>query len=89
MPQAKNGDAVKVHYTGRFDDGMIFDSSREGDPLEFTLGQGTVIPGFEDAVRGLIRLEILALKARSFGLGFFFATISLSPKSHRLYNNLM
>ncbi len=53
MAQAKNGDSVKVHYTGRFDDGATFDSSREGDPLEFTLGQGTVIPGFEDAVRGM------------------------------------
>lgn len=53
MAQAKNGDSVKVHYTGRFDDGTIFDSSREGEPLEFTLGQGTVIPGFEEAVVGM------------------------------------
>ncbi|NDJ76460.1 MAG: peptidylprolyl isomerase [Chloroflexi bacterium] len=53
MAQAKNGDMVQVHYTGRLDDGRVFDSSQGSDPLEFTLGQGQVIPGFEDAVRGM------------------------------------
>ena len=51
--QAKNGDAVKVHYTGRLDEGMIFDSSKGGEPLEFTIGTGGVIPGFEEAVIGM------------------------------------
>jgi peptidylprolyl isomerase len=53
MAQAKDGDTVKVHYVGTLDDGTIFDSSAGRDPLEFTLGEGNVIPGFESAVRGM------------------------------------
>jgi peptidylprolyl isomerase len=49
----KNGDRVRVHYTGRLEDGNEFDSSRGGQPLEFTVGAGEVIPGFDDAVRGM------------------------------------
>jgi len=50
---ASTGDKVRVHYTGRLDDGTIFDSSEGRDPLEFTLGTSAVIPGFEAAVLGL------------------------------------
>lgn len=50
---AKDGDTVLVHYTGRLDSGEEFDSSRCSEPLEFTLGAGSVIPGFEKAVQGL------------------------------------
>lgn len=50
---AKNGDTVKVHYTGKLDDGQIFDSSDGGDPLEFTLGAGSIIEGFDAAVQGM------------------------------------
>ncbi|MCC5916455.1 MAG: peptidylprolyl isomerase [Cryomorphaceae bacterium] len=53
MSVAKSGDAVKVHYTGTLNDGSIFDSSEGKDPLEFTLGQGQMIPGFEQAVLGM------------------------------------
>lgn len=53
MTQAKLNDKVSVHYTGTLDDGTVFDSSVERDPLEFTLGEGQVIPGFEDAVVGM------------------------------------
>ncbi len=44
---AKNGDTVLVHYTGTLADGAMFDSSRDGDPLEAVLGQAMLIPGFE------------------------------------------
>jgi len=53
LATAKNGDTVHVHYTGRLEDGSVFDSSEGSDPLEFTLGEGRVIPGFEKAVEGL------------------------------------
>lgn len=53
MVQAKSGDTVKVHYTGTLNNGQVFDSSKEREPLEFTLGKGMVIPGFEAAVSGL------------------------------------
>ena len=53
MAQAKQGDTVKVHYTGKLDDDSVFDSSEGRTPLEFTIGQGQVIPGFEKAVVGL------------------------------------
>lgn len=48
----KQGDKVKVHYTGTLSDGTEFDSSRDRAPLEFTLGEGSIIPGFEKAVAG-------------------------------------
>jgi FKBP-type peptidyl-prolyl cis-trans isomerase 2 len=52
MP-AKQGDTVKVHYTGKLDDGTVFDTSRTRHPLQFTLGKGQVISGFESAVTGM------------------------------------
>jgi len=53
MSQAKHGDTVKVHYTGKLDDGTVFDSSIDRDPLEFIIGSGSIIPGFEQAVIGM------------------------------------
>lgn len=53
MSKAKDGDTVRVHYTGRLTDGTIFDSSIEGEPLEFTIGDGRIIHGFENAVVGM------------------------------------
>lgn len=53
MNQAKIGDTVKIHYTGTLDDGTQFDSSADKDPLEFELGRGSVISGFEKAVEGM------------------------------------
>jgi peptidylprolyl isomerase len=61
MAQAKAGDKVRVHYTGRLEDGSVFDSSEchedecgcESGPLEFTIGEGNVIPGFDRAVTGM------------------------------------
>ena len=53
MAQARSGDTVRVHYTGRLEDGSVFDSSQGREPLEFVLGAQQVIPGFEEAVDGL------------------------------------
>jgi peptidylprolyl isomerase len=53
MAQVQLGDTVRVHYTGRLVDGTTFDSSMQREPMEFTLGQGDLIPGFEQAVLGM------------------------------------
>ncbi|MBA3768144.1 MAG: peptidylprolyl isomerase [Acidobacteria bacterium] len=54
MPErAKKGDTAQVHYTGRLEDGEVFDSSDGGEPLEFEVGAGQVIPGFDEGVRGM------------------------------------
>lgn len=54
MATAQNGNTVKVHYTGKLHDGTVFDSSvNRNEPLEFTLGQGNMIAGFEKAVLGM------------------------------------
>ena len=64
MSAVTEGSKVKVHYTGTFDDGEVFDSSRQTDPFEFEVGAGQVIPGLDNAVVGMqagdskqIRLE--------------------------------
>lgn len=53
MPQAQHGDKVRIHYTGTLEDGEVFDSSVGAEPLEFTVGGGEVIPGFDAAVTGM------------------------------------
>jgi peptidylprolyl isomerase len=57
LPKVKDGDTVKVHYTGKLESGEVFDSSEGREPLEFTLGQGQLIPGFEKAVTELEKGE--------------------------------
>lgn len=59
MKQVKEGDTVKVHYTGKMDDGNVFDSSLNRDPLEFKIGEGNIIPGFE---KGVVGMEVGATK---------------------------
>jgi peptidylprolyl isomerase len=66
--KAKEGDTVKVHYTGKLKDKRIFDSSQDAEPLELTVGAGQVIPGFEKAVVGMSvgdskTVEIAAVEA--------------------------
>ena len=53
MSMANVGDTVEVHYTGKLTDGTVFDSSEGRAPLEFTLGEGQIIAGFETAVCGM------------------------------------
>ena len=53
MTRAKSGDTVRIHYTGTLDDGSVFDSSEGREPLEFALGSGQVIPGFDSGVTGM------------------------------------
>jgi peptidylprolyl isomerase len=53
MNSAKSGDTVRIHYTGKLSDGTQFDSSAGRDPLEFDLGSGQVIAGFDQAVDGM------------------------------------
>lgn len=50
MQQVKNGDTVRVHYHGKLTNGTTFDSSEGRDPLEFKVGEGQVIKGFDDAL---------------------------------------
>lgn len=55
MTQVKENNTVKVHYTGKLADGQVFDTSEGKDPIAFTLGQGSLIPGFE---KGLIDMKV-------------------------------
>ena len=65
MAQAKAGDTVKVHYTGKLADGTVFDTSLNEEPLQFTIGEGQVIPGFEEAVIGMSTGQTKITKIRS------------------------
>ena len=53
MTQAKQGDTVKVHFTGKLEDGKLFGTTTGQKPLQFTIGKQEVIPGFEKAVLGM------------------------------------
>ncbi len=53
MVWAKNGDIVKVHFTGKLADGSVFDSSHERDPLQITIGRNEMMPGIEEALLGM------------------------------------
>jgi peptidylprolyl isomerase len=65
LKKAEKGNTVKVHYTGKLDDGTVFDTSREGEPLEFTVGSGHVIKGFDQAVDGMQEGEQKTVKIPS------------------------
>ncbi|HEX8359396.1 MAG TPA: peptidylprolyl isomerase [Longimicrobium sp.] len=65
MATARPGDTVRVHYTGRLDDGTVFDSSRGREPLEFALGSGQVIAGFDEAVEGMATGESRSVRIPS------------------------
>ncbi|OIQ45888.1 MAG: peptidylprolyl isomerase [Roseobacter sp. MedPE-SW] len=68
MTEVKNGDTVRIHYTGTLTDGSVFDSSEGRDPLEFTVGSGQVIAGMDAGLPGMTvgdkkRLEIPSVDA--------------------------
>ena len=62
MSEAKKDNLVKVHYTGKLDDGQVFDSSKDREPLEFKIGEGKLIPGFENGVIGMKLQESKTIK---------------------------
>ena len=53
MTKVKEGDTVRINYTGKLEDGTVFDTSIGRNPLEFTVGKGKIMPEFEDALIGL------------------------------------
>lgn len=65
MEKVKKGNVVKVHYTGTLDDQTVFDSSKEREPLEFTVGAGQMIQGFDNAVEGMKIGEVKTVKIPS------------------------
>jgi len=70
MATAHEGDTVRIHYTGHLEDGTVFDTSEGRDPLEFVLGSGQVIPGFDRAVDGMEEGEektVTVLAADAYG----------------------
>jgi peptidylprolyl isomerase len=54
MTQANSGDTVRIHYSGKLTDGTLFDSSEGGNPLEFKIGENTIIPTLEASVVGMV-----------------------------------
>ncbi len=62
VEKVKHGDTVKIHYTGKLEDGTIFDTSAKRDPLQFIIGAGQVISGFEEAVVGMNPSESKTVK---------------------------
>ena len=62
MSEAKKDNVVKVHYTGKLDNGQVFDSSKDREPLEFKIGEGKLIPGFEKGVIGMKLEESKTIK---------------------------
>lgn len=53
MATVREGSTVRIHYTGKLEDGTVFDSSENSSPLEFTVGEGELVPGLEQGVIGM------------------------------------
>lgn len=67
----KNQSLVKIHYVGKFEDGTVFESSYGGDPLEFTVGSGEIIPGIDEGIIGMTvgeRRNITVPPEKGYGL---------------------
>ncbi|MEA3312794.1 MAG: peptidylprolyl isomerase [Caldisericota bacterium] len=89
MSQAKNGDTVKVQYTGKFVDGTTFDTSVNKAPLQFSIGKGMVIPGFEKAVIGMSIGESKSIKIpASEAYGLYRKELVIEIKKDNIPENL-
>lgn len=77
MSAAKHGDTVRIHYTGTLDDGSEFDSSRAREPLQFELGSGQVIAGFDAAVTGM---EVGETKTETIPADMAYGTVNPDAK---------
>lgn len=60
--EAKQGDTVTVHYTGKLENGTVFDSSKNKDPIQFKIGDASIIAGFEQAIIGMKKGEAKTVK---------------------------
>lgn len=92
MAQTKYGDTVKVHYTGKLENGTVFDSSINREPLQLTIGEGRVIPGFENALVGMSPGESKTTKVETtLWQGKTLPLISSSWKSFNcfVYGNVL
>ena len=65
MAGIKNGDVVSISYTGKLDDGSVFDKNEEGKPLEFTMGKNEIIPGLEKALLGMKKGDKKKIKVKA------------------------
>jgi peptidylprolyl isomerase len=89
MIKVKKGDQVKVHYTGKFEDGKIFDSSTDREPLLFTIGEGNLISGFEKAVMDLEVGESKTVKIKAIeGYGLHQAGLVFEINKDKLPENI-
>ncbi len=62
MAQVKHGDTMRVHYAGKFADGTVFETSHDREPLQYKIGEGRVLPGFEEAAVGMKPGEFKSIK---------------------------
>ena len=84
MSAVKQGDTVTVHYTGKLTDGTVFDSSRDRQPIRFTLGKGQLIAGFEKAVVGMAvgdRKTVVIPSAEAYGARQANAVVEMERKN--------
>lgn len=89
MAQANKGDTVQVHYTGTLEDGTVFDTSVEREPLSFKLGDGMVIAGFEKAVLGMNEGETKSVDiAPEEGYGEYHEEMTISVPKRQLPPNI-
>jgi len=62
MAQVKHGDIIRVHYAGKFADGTVFETSHDREPLQYKMGEGRVLTGFEEAAVGMKPGEFKSIK---------------------------